>query len=45
VLGGSDFPHPEGLARPQEFAEGLESLPASDVRAIMRDNTAAILQL
>ena len=45
VLGGSDFPHPEGLARPKEFAEGLESLAPGDVRAIMRDNTAAILGL
>jgi predicted TIM-barrel fold metal-dependent hydrolase len=45
VLGGSDFPHPEGLARPAEFAEGLESLGPSEVRAIMRDNTAAILGL
>jgi len=45
VLGGSDFPHPEGLARPQEFAEGLESLSQAEVRAIMRDNTAAILGL
>jgi predicted TIM-barrel fold metal-dependent hydrolase len=45
VLGGSDFPHPEGLAEPRQFAEGLESLPANEVRAIMRDNTAAILRL
>jgi predicted TIM-barrel fold metal-dependent hydrolase len=45
VLGGSDFPHPEGLAHPQQFAEGLEALPADDVRAIMRENTAAILGL
>jgi predicted TIM-barrel fold metal-dependent hydrolase len=45
VLGGSDFPHPEGLARPKEFAEGLESLSPNDVRAIMRDNAAAILRL
>jgi predicted TIM-barrel fold metal-dependent hydrolase len=45
VLGGSDFPHPEGLARPRDFTEGLESLPPAEVRAIMRDNTAAILGL
>jgi predicted TIM-barrel fold metal-dependent hydrolase len=45
VLGGSDFPHPEGLAHPREFAEGLESLPAADVRAIMRENTAGILRI
>jgi predicted TIM-barrel fold metal-dependent hydrolase len=45
VLGGSDFPHPEGLAQPKEFAEGLESLSPADVRAIMRDNAAAILGL
>ena len=45
VLGGSDFPHPEGLAQPKEFAEGLESLPPAEVRAIMRENSAAILGL
>jgi predicted TIM-barrel fold metal-dependent hydrolase len=45
VLGGSDFPHPEGLADPREFAEGLETLSPAEVRAIMRDNTAAILGL
>ncbi|HMI86267.1 MAG TPA: amidohydrolase family protein, partial [Polyangiaceae bacterium] len=45
VLGGSDFPHPEGLAQPQEFAEGLEALAPDEMRAIMRDNAAAILGL
>jgi predicted TIM-barrel fold metal-dependent hydrolase len=45
VLAGSDFPHPEGLARPLEFLESLEGLPADVVRAIMRDNTARLLGL
>ncbi len=38
VLAGSDYPHPEGLAEPQEFAEELEGLPADQVRMVMRDN-------
>lgn len=43
ILAGSDFPHPEALARPMEFAEHLEGLPGSSIRRIMRDNTAELL--
>lgn len=43
VLGGSDYPHPEGLLWPSELTEELDGLPASDVRAIMRDNLAALI--
>ena len=45
VLGGSDYPHPEGLLHPHEFAEGLQRLSAADVRGIMRDNAAGLLKL
>jgi predicted TIM-barrel fold metal-dependent hydrolase len=45
VLGSSDFPHPEGLLHPHEFVESLQRLADSDVRAIMRDNAAALLKL
>ena len=38
VLFGSDFPHPEGLAEPAEFAEPIGSLAAQELRAVMRDN-------
>ena len=38
VLAGSDFPHPEGLANPVEFADSLTGLDDADVRKIMRDN-------
>ncbi|HKK50191.1 MAG TPA: amidohydrolase, partial [Myxococcota bacterium] len=43
VLNGSDYPHPEGLAEPIEFAEELEGLDASDIRSIMRDNFASLV--
>ncbi len=38
VLFGSDFPHPEGLAEPREFAGPIASLPADDLRQVMREN-------
>jgi predicted TIM-barrel fold metal-dependent hydrolase len=43
VLFGSDYPHPEGLAEPSDFADAIASLPAEDVRAIMRDNLRGLL--
>ena len=44
VLGGSDYPHPEGLLRPTEFADELDGFAANDVRLIMRDNLAALMR-
>jgi predicted TIM-barrel fold metal-dependent hydrolase len=38
VLFGSDFPHPEGLAEPREFAAQLSSLNPTERRDILRDN-------
>ena len=43
VLFGSDWPHPEGLAEPSEFADSIAELPAGDVRRIMRDNLQGLL--
>lgn len=45
VLGGSDWPHPEGLAEPSEFAEGLNGLNYEQVRKVMRGNAATLLGL
>ena len=42
VLFGSDFPHPEGVAEPVQFAERLEGLGDDAVRMIMRDNAAKL---
>jgi predicted TIM-barrel fold metal-dependent hydrolase len=42
VLMGSDYPHPEGLAEPREFAEELEGLGESDQRRILRDSFAGL---
>jgi len=39
VLFGSDYPHPEGLAQPHTFAEGLAGLPPEQIERIMFDNT------
>ena len=38
VLAGSDYPHPEGLASPAEFAAELTALPPTTRRQILRDN-------
>jgi hypothetical protein len=38
VVAGSDYPHPEGLADPFEFADELDSLPPASQRLILRDN-------
>jgi predicted TIM-barrel fold metal-dependent hydrolase len=43
VLSGSDYPHPEGLQWPREFADELEGLDAAAVRLIMRDNLAGLI--
>jgi predicted TIM-barrel fold metal-dependent hydrolase len=43
VLFGSDFPHPEGLATPREFAEPIATLPQYELRQIMRDNAYGLI--
>jgi predicted TIM-barrel fold metal-dependent hydrolase len=43
VLNGSDYPHPEGLARPIELLEELEGLSEDEVRLIMRENFAQLV--
>jgi predicted TIM-barrel fold metal-dependent hydrolase len=44
VLGGSDYPHPEGLLWPAEFADELDGLGAAEVRLIMRENLATLIR-
>ena len=39
---GSDFPHPEGVARAADWIDPLRRLPADARRRVMRDNAAAI---
>ncbi|RIL04466.1 MAG: amidohydrolase [Proteobacteria bacterium] len=43
VLAGSDYPHPEGLLWPAEFAEEVASLAPAVQRKILRDNLAALV--
>lgn len=38
VLFGSDYPHPEGLARPADFAGLMENRSEDEIRLVMRDN-------
>lgn len=38
VLFGSDYPHPEGLARPADFARLMENRSEAEIRLVMRDN-------
>lgn len=44
VLFGSDWPHPEGLAPPSDFANGLIGVSEGDIHAIMRTNLESLLQ-
>ena len=43
VLFGSDYPHPEGLAEPRDFAESVAPLGPEAVRRIMGDNLRGLL--
>ena len=43
VLAGSDYPHPEGLPNPVDFAAELTALSAADQRRVLRDNMHAAL--
>jgi predicted TIM-barrel fold metal-dependent hydrolase len=43
VLGGSDYPHPEGLLWPVELVEELDGMSAEDVQLVMRDNLARLI--
>ncbi|HEX4018055.1 MAG TPA: amidohydrolase family protein [Frankiaceae bacterium] len=43
VLFGSDYPHPEGLAEPNAFADLLDGLDAAAVRRIMVENSRELL--
>lgn len=45
VLFGSDFPHPEGLAEPADFARQLQGLDATLQRDIMRENALRFMGL
>jgi predicted TIM-barrel fold metal-dependent hydrolase len=38
IVMGSDYPHAEGTARPDEYAHGLAGLPVGDIHKIMRGN-------
>jgi predicted TIM-barrel fold metal-dependent hydrolase len=43
VLAGSDYPHPEGLLWPREFADELDGMSDAEIRLIMRDNLARLM--
>ena len=43
LLGGSDFPHAEGLAAPTRLIEHLEMLSPEQQKFVMRDNGMALL--
>lgn len=45
VVLGSDYPHPEGLKNPADFADGLTSLDSADVERVMRHNGRRIVGL
>jgi predicted TIM-barrel fold metal-dependent hydrolase len=43
IVLGSDWPHPEGLKEPAEFAERLQGLSAQQQRDILRENGLALV--
>jgi predicted TIM-barrel fold metal-dependent hydrolase len=43
VLFGSDYPHPEGLAEPAQFAGVIAELPEAEQRLILRDNAMRLV--
>src|SRR5580658_1955762 len=45
VLFGSDWPHPEGLARPADFADELAHVPEPSLRKIMGENMARLMNV
>ena len=45
VVFGSDYPHPEGLAEPVDFVDGIDALADEEIRMIMRENTMGLLGL
>ena len=45
VIGGSDFPHSEGLAFPTQLAEHLSMLDDDDRRWVLRDNARTLFGL
>lgn len=45
IVGGSDFPHSEGLAFPTQLVEHISFLSPDQQRFVMRDNARAVLGL
>jgi predicted TIM-barrel fold metal-dependent hydrolase len=45
VLFGSDYPHPEGLREPLDYADRLSGCDADVTRKVLRDNTGGLLGL
>ena len=45
VLGGSDWPHPEGTVTPADLADNMTDLTENELRSVLRDNTARLLNL
>jgi predicted TIM-barrel fold metal-dependent hydrolase len=43
VLYGSDYPHPEGLAQPTHYADGLTHLGIDDQAKIMGGNLSRLV--
>ncbi|MFM8410024.1 MAG: amidohydrolase family protein [Alphaproteobacteria bacterium] len=43
VLNGSDYPHPEGLLWPAEFADELPGVGEDIVRKVMRENLVGLI--
>jgi predicted TIM-barrel fold metal-dependent hydrolase len=44
VLFGTDFPHPEGVARPEDYLDSLDGFTDEQIKRIMRENLVELLR-
>ena len=44
VLFGSDWPHPEGVARPGDFRKFVAGMPEVEQRMVMRENALSLVE-
>ena len=44
MLFGSDYPHAEGLANPTDFVHDLDGFSDDEIKLIMHDNAASLVQ-
>ena len=44
IMWGTDYPHPEGLATPTDFANDLQEFSEKEIQSVMRENLVPLLE-